>query len=401
MNSFLPRTWADISLDHLEHNYRLIRNHVEPNVKMMAVVKADAYGHGVKFIAPALQSFGADWFAVSNIEEALQLRTLGITKDILILGYTPAFLAKELHANQITQTVFDTEYARQLASYAEKDDVVVNVHIKVDTGMSRIGFLHHTDNDDTAKTEITRVCNFKNLNCSGIFTHFASSDLDGDPNGDFVRLQFHLFCDLIQKLEQEGIRFELRHCCNSAATLQNKDMHLDMVRPGIILYGMEPSSYFRGRYDLKPCMCLKSVVSMVKTLQPGDFVSYGRTYRAKQTITAATIPVGYADGYPRAMSNCGYVLIKKHKAPVIGRVCMDQMVVDVTGIPDVCEGMEVLLFGSDSNGCLPVETFSALYHSINYETVCIVGKRVPRVYYHKGQQIGSLNYVYNADGQCI
>lgn len=394
--TFLPRTWARIDLDALTHNYQVIRERLRPGTKMMAVVKADAYGHGVKYVAPLLDRLGAEQFAVSNIEEAMQLRALSVKKPILILGYTPPYLAKTLAQHEISQTVFDSEYAAALSRHATADGVTVRMHIKIDTGMGRLGFIHHDLQDCDAIEQIRSVCKLPGLAREGIFTHFASSDLDGDQDGSFTRRQFDLFCDVIDRLKQDGITFCLRHCCNSAATLRNPEMQLDMVRPGIILYGMEPSGALRNAADLRPAMTLQSVISMVKDLHPGDSVSYGRTYTAQHEIRAATIPIGYADGYPRSLSNNGYILIRGQKAPIIGRVCMDQTVVDVTGIPKAQEGDEVLLFGSDANGTLPVEEYSALCGTINYETVCLVGKRVPRIYYENGRQAGQLNYVYNA-----
>ena len=391
---FLPRTWAEIDIDCLKHNYEVIRSMVGENVKYYAVVKADAYGHGAQIVAPEMEKFGADGFAVSNIQEAMQLRELGISKSILILGYTPPELANVLAENDISQAVFDFEYAQSLSKCAVDDGVSVKGHIKIDTGMGRIGFVHRSIDDNTAIDEISKVSKLDGITLEGAFMHFASSDKDGDSNGDFTKKQYTLFCDALDKLEKQGITFKIRHCCNSAATLNNKEYHLDAVRPGIIMYGMEPSHDFDGFADLKPAMKLKSVVSMVKTIKPGDTVSYGRTFVADKEIRVATIPVGYADGYPRQLSNKGYVMIYGKRAPIIGRVCMDQMLVDVTGIEGVESGSRVLLFGAKD---LTIEEFSAMCGTINYETVCVVGKRVPRVYIKDGKVIGQLNYVYNGE----
>lgn len=395
MSSFLKRAWADISIDNIEHNYKEIKNSLNKDVKIMAVIKADAYGHGVKYIAPVLQKFGTDWFAVSNIEEALQLRSLGITKNILILGYTPPFFAKVLSDNNISQTVFDYDYALQLSNYAKKENVIINTHLKIDTGMSRIGFYHHEFNDDTALNQILEIFKLSNLKNEGIFTHFSSSDLDGDLQGEFTTLQFDLFCDLINNLKNKGIEFQLKHCCNSGAIINYPQMHLDIVRPGIILYGLYPSNKCKDKLNLKPAMTLKSVISMIKDIKKGDFVSYSKTYKAEKNMKVATIPIGYADGYPRCLSNLGYVMINKKSAEILGKVCMDQMVVNVTDIDNLKVGQEVLLFGKDFNGQLDVDKFAAMCNTINYETVCIVGKRVPRVYYYKNNQVGCLNYIYN------
>ena len=394
MSKFLKRTWAQISLDNIAHNYRTIKAMLHDGVKVMSVVKADAYGHGVQYVAPLLDKLGTDWFAVSNIEEALQLREIGITKPVLILGYTPPEMAALLADNNVSQALLNEEYGLSLGAAAKKCGKTVKVHVKIDSGMGRIGFVHHRADDNTAFDEIMRVHSLGSLEFEGIFTHFASSDTDGDESGEYTAHQFNMFCDIIDKLRQTGVSFRLRHCCNSAATLNNKDMQLDMVRPGIILYGLEPSSYFRGKTQLIPAMTLKSVISMIKTVTPGECISYGRTYTADRAITAATVPVGYADGYPRALSNHGYVMINGKRAPIVGRVCMDQMIVDISGIDGVKTGDEVLLFGSDDNGNFPVEEFSALCNTVNYETVCIIGKRVTRVFIHNGDAIGTINYVY-------
>ncbi|MBQ2677135.1 MAG: alanine racemase [Clostridia bacterium] len=395
MSTFLPRTWAEINIDSISHNYHTIKNLLKPEVQMMAVVKADAYGHGVQYIAPELDKLGADWFAVSNLEEAMQLRNLNIVKPILILGYTPPNMAKALSDYNISQTVFDLSYAKALSSYAVENNVTVKIHIKIDTGMGRLGFVYHKLNDTACIDEIYTACTLDNLESEGIFTHFASSDLDGDESGEFTKTQFKLFCTATDELEQKGVSFKLRHCCNSAATLNNPEYQLDMVRPGIILYGMHPSAALKDRADLKPAMCLKSVVSMVKTLSSGDSISYGRTFTVNDNITVATVPVGYADGYPRSLSNKGYVMINGKKANIVGRICMDQMVVDVTDIDNVTASQEILLFGTDDNGTLSVEDFSCLCGTINYETVCIVGKRVSRVFVKNGEKIGYLNYILN------
>lgn len=394
MSNFLKRTWAQISLDNISHNFHSIKSMLNDGVKVMSVVKADAYGHGVQYVAPLLDKLGTDWFAVSNIEEALQLREIGIEKPVLILGYTPPEMANLLADNNISQALLNEEYGAALSAAAEKCGKTVKVHVKIDSGMGRIGFVHHSADDNTAFNEIMRVHSLGSLDFEGIFTHFASSDTDGDESGEYTAHQFNMFCDIIDKLRQSGITFRLRHCCNSAATLNNKAMQLDMVRPGIILYGLEPSSYFRGKNDLIPAMTLKSVISMIKTVNAGECISYGRTYTADRAITAATVPVGYADGYPRALSNHGYVMIRGKRAPIIGRVCMDQMIVDISGIDGLKTGDEVLLFGSDDNGVFPVEDFAALCGTINYETVCIIGKRVTRVFVHDGKTIGTINYVY-------
>lgn len=395
MNNLIKRTWAEISLDNIKHNFLTIKSGLNDGVKTMSVVKADAYGHGVKYVAPLLDKLGTDSFAVSNIEEAMQLREIGIDKPILILGYTPPELAEMLSDNNISQALLDLDYGIKLADSAKSCSKTVKIHVKIDTGMGRIGFVHHSKDDNTAFDEIMRVLSCGSLETEGIFTHFASSDTDGDETGEYTAHQFEMFTDIIGKLKAAGVNFEVRHCCNSAATLKNKDMQLDMVRPGIILYGLEPSPFFRGKYDLKPVMTLKSVISMIKTVHNGESVSYGRTFTAKGDMTVATMPVGYADGYPRMLSNKGYVMINGKKANIIGRICMDQMMIDISGIDGVKVSDEVLLFGNDGKYTYPLEDFSAMCGTINYETVCDIGKRVTHVYIENGRQIDTYNYIYN------
>ncbi len=395
MSLFLHRTWADVNLDNIEHNFNLIKEKVSKNAKIMAVVKADAYGHGAKILAKMFDKLGADWFAVSNIEEALQLRNFGIKKPILILGYTPVSLAKTLAENDISQAILDKEYALNLQKQAKQDNVKVKGHIKIDTGMGRIGFYHHSFDDDTAVNDILESLKGGNIISEGIFTHFATSDYDNDENGEHTKKQFDLFCDVIDKLDRNGVKFSLRHCANSAATLDKPEYHLDMVRPGIILYGLNPSSYF-DKYDLKPAFTLKSVVSLAKGILKGDTVSYGKTFEAKNDMKIATIPVGYADGFSRSLSNKGFVVINGKKAKILGRVCMDQLMVDITDIENVNVGDEVLLFGDKE---LTTDEFAKLCNTINYEIVCLVGKRVPRVYYKNGKEVAVLNLIYSQEGK--
>ncbi len=379
MHNFLSRVWSEISLDNLEHNFKTIKAGLNDTTKMMCVVKADAYGHGVEVVVPFLEKLGTDQFAVSNIEEAVQLRNLGISKPILILGYTQPDLAHIIAKHNLTQAIIDLDYAQKLSRYANSKNVTVNAHLKIDTGMSRIGFVYHDFDYPTDKMEQT--CALTNLNICGAFTHFASADFDGDETGEFTNKQFKLFCNCTETLKSKGIKLEQCHCCNSAATIKDKDKHLDAVRTGIILYGLEPSSTLKDKADIKPVMSLKAVVSMVKELTDGDTISYGRTKSVEGKMRVATIPVGYADGFFRNNHNGGYVLINGKKAPICGRVCMDQTIVDITDIDGVCPGDEVLLFGED----LSATEYASFTNTINYEAVCAVSKRVTRVYTHKGK----------------
>lgn len=390
---FLKRTWAQVDLNAIAHNFRVITNGLSDNCRPIAIVKADAYGHGAVPVAKALADAGADYFGVSNLEEALQLRRGGITQPILILAYTPPEEAARLSENGIVQTVLTPDYAAELNVAAKTAGCRVRVHIKLDTGMSRVGLSCRQKGDvDTAIAEATAICRLPHLQAEGIFTHFASADEEQDDG--FTLSQYRRFMQVVAGLEQNGISLPVRHCCNSAATMVHPDMHLDRVRPGIILYGLAPDPSWMGTlWDLKPAMELKTVVSMVKTIPADTPVSYGRTYTTNQPVTVATVPIGYADGYPRCMSGKAHMIVNGRLAPVIGRVCMDQCMLDVTGIPDVQAGSIVTVFGRDGDASIPVEELAALDNTINYEIVCLIGKRVPRVYLQNGEVVGHLDYI--------
>lgn len=370
---FLHRTWAEIDISALIHNFKIIKAAAD-GAKIMAVVKANAYGHSVADIAPALQSEGADFFAVSNIEEAIQLREIGIVKPILILGYTPPEMARELALNDISQCVYSSEYAALLSNFAKKNNVTVKINIKLDTGMSRLGF--NCRSDDLPEIEkAAYAAELPFLSLEGVFTHFAVADRTAKNEDGFTEKQFSRFLTALRFLKERGIEPPIRHCCNSAALLIDHDKHLDLCRPGIILYGLKPSYELDLKEDLIPVMTLKSVVSMVKEIGPSDTVSYGRTFKCERKMRIATVAAGYADGYPRLLSNKGYVLIRGKKAPIVGNVCMDQITVDVSGIEGVSMGDEVILFGKE----LSVDILANLCGTINYEIVCGISPRVPRI----------------------
>lgn len=370
---FLHRTWAEIDLDALVHNFDIIKKEAT-GAKLMAVVKADAYGHSVRIVAPILEQHGADAFAVSNIEEAITLRGCGITRPILILGYTPVSMAAQLYLNDISQCVYSPEYAAALSKRACADGVKVKVHIKLDTGMSRLGF-DCRDEKLSGIEEAVTAARLKGFVFEGIFTHFAVSDRTETSEDGFTDKQYFRFCTAAERFEKAGLRPKYRHCCNSAAFCLDSDKHFDMCRPGIILYGLTPSSDLKLKENFVPVMTVKSVVSMVKTIKKGDTVSYGRTFTAEKEMKIATVTAGYADGYPRLLSNKGYVLINGKRANIIGRVCMDQMSVDVSDIDNVKQGDEVILFGKT----LPVEELADMCGTINYEIICGISPRVPRI----------------------
>lgn len=392
MKEILRRTWAEIDLDALAVNFRAVRACTAEGAKVCSVIKADAYGHGAVRVAQELEALGTDWFAVSNIEEALQLRSAGITRPVLVLGFTPAEEAGALAKHNISQCVFSLDYARELSLYAQRAGVVVNIHIKVDTGMGRLGFCYRDfTRDARALEEIKTACSLPGLHPQGAFTHFASAD-EG-PGGDaFTMRQFGCFKELLESLTMEGVLFDLRHCANSGGILDYPLSHLDMVRAGVILYGLYPSNEVRRRPELLPVLSLRSVVSHVKTVPPGATISYGRDFTAPKELRAATIPVGYADGYPRRLSPGGaQVLIRGTRCPVLGRICMDQLVADVTALPEVKPGDTVTLIGRDGQDAITAGEVGSWEGTIHYEVVCALSKRVPRVYI-KG---GKIDSVYN------
>lgn len=391
--SYLRRTWAEINLNALEHNFCAIRRQTDSSADLAAIVKADAYGHGAKTIAPELQRLGAGWFAVSNLEEAQELRRAGVVRPVLILGYTPPERAAELAKDKITQALLSAGYAASLSREAEKAGVTVSAHLKIDTGMSRIGlFFQSPERDCETIEKAAEVCRLPGLDVNGIFMHFAVADA-GESGKQFTDAQYRAFQTIISSLKERGITFRWRHCDNSGAILCYPQTNLDLVRPGIILYGLLPDDGLAGVLPLQPVMALRSVVALLKTIPAGSTVSYGRTYTAEHPVTVATIPAGYADGYPRSLSSRGSVLIHGRRAPIIGRICMDQMMVDVTDIPNVREGDTVTLVGRDGEDAITFEELARLVGTINYELVCSVSRRVPRVYLRDRAVAGVEDYM--------
>ncbi len=379
MTDFLRRTWALISLDNLRNNVEVIRK--AAGSEICAVIKADGYGHGAITIARELISCGVRFFAVSNLSEALELRANGIEGEILILGYTPPEHWKSLCENSLTQTVFSPDYANELNRAAKEP---INCHLKVDTGMSRLGFAPKL-------STLLDVYKLKNLTFKGIFTHFSASDESRDFARDYTKKQYDKFIEIVEKLKKSGIEVGIRHCTNSGAVANYKEYALDMVRCGIILYGV-PASEEALLSGLLPLMELKSTVSMVKEIKKGSFVSYGCTFKAPCDMKVATLPIGYADGYSRSLSSKGKVLINGEICFVVGRVCMDQLVIDVSHV-DVQEGDVATLFGTDKNEYLPVSEIAEIAGTISYEILCLIGRRVPRVYKKDGKIIAVKDYL--------
>ncbi len=381
MDNYFRRTWAQISLNRIEHNYKVIREQISDDTKLCCVIKADAYGHGALEFAELYEKLGADFFAVSNLEEALQLRIGGIKLPILILGYTPASYAKELADNNISQAILSLEYARELSDSAKTFGVSVKSHIKIDTGMSRIGIMCQDIKRDNALNEVMEIFSLSNLDIEGIFTHFAVSD-EKDEGKDYTMHQVECFEYIINSLKDNGIDTDkiIKHCSNSAAIMDYKSAHMDMVRAGIILYGLSPSSKLKGQIALKPAMEIKSVVAHIKEVDEGTTISYGRTFEAEKKMKIATVPIGYADGYIRNLAKDAYMIVKGRKAKVVGRICMDQCMIDITDIDGVKVGDTVTVVGKSGNTEITMDDVASWTGTINYEVVCLVGKRVPRVY---------------------
>lgn len=367
------RTYVTIDLEAFRQNIRKI--YAWSNVPLIAVIKTDGYGHGAVRLAEELEQFSFVWgYAVATIEEAVALREAGVKKRILILGYVFPTAYETLLKYQVTPTIFDMESAEALCQEAEKQNKVIRVHIKVDTGMSRIGLPAAKDGIETAK----RIASLDALAVEGIFTHLARADEWEHAPAQQQIDRFRAFCG---KLEEEGVSIPLKHCANSAGIIGFESANMDLVRAGIIIYGLMPSDEVSADViALQPVLSWKSTVAYVKTLPAGVPVSYGGTYITSEETAVATIPVGYGDGYPRLLSNRGFVLIRGRRAPIIGRVCMDQFIVDVTKIEGVSRGDTVTLIGEDQEEEIHMEELAGLCGTINYEIACNINKRVPRIY---------------------
>ena len=381
------RLKAVVSLDAIAHNFAEMKKNIAEGTKMIAVIKADGYGHGAEAIARLTDNYSYIWgYAVATAEEALQLRNAGVEKPILILGLVFEEYFREMVAGDIRLTVCEYETAKKLSREAVRQDKTVHIHIGLDTGMSRIGF---ADTPESVE-EIKKIAALDHLEIEGMFTHFARADeTDKTPAAD----QLNRYLAFAELLEKSGVHIPLKHCSNSAGIIRMKESNLDAVRAGITIYGIYPSSEVeRDIVKLEPAMELKSHISYVKDLEPGASISYGGTYTADKKIRVATIPAGYADGYPRTLSNKGWVLIHGQKAPILGRVCMDQFMVNVSDIPDVKAGDEVTLIGKDGDEFISIETFGDMSGRFSYEFACDISKRVPRVYLKNGKEWGELTF---------
>lgn len=383
--NMVKRTWAEISLNAIEHNYNVIRNKVADDTKVCCVIKADGYGHGAVELSQVYEKLGADFFAVSNIDEGIEIRKSGSKLPIVILGYTPVSEAENLAEYDISQAVFSLEYAKELSEKCVEEDCICKMHIKVDSGMSRIGFMcQEFPRDEYSIEEICEACCLPNLEVEGLFTHFCVSDEDAEGR-EFTNKQYENFIHVRDSLKKRGVDISVVHCSNSGAIEDYPETCCDMVRAGIILYGLAPSSKLADRLDLIPAMTLKTVVAFVKEVQKGATISYGRTFTADRKMKIATVPIGYADGFIRQNAKDGYMMVNGKKAKIVGRICMDQTMLDVTDIEDVKTGDEVVVFGTGENGEPTADSLAENTGTINYETVCLVGKRVPRIYIKDGK----------------
>ena len=385
----LKRTWAEIDLDALRHNYETLTRNLPEGCRFLGVVKADAYGHGAVPVARELQALGAGYLAVSNYEEALQLRRADVSLPILILGYTPVEFAVDEAALHITQEVHSLEYGKALSQALEGSEQTLSVHMKIDTGMSRLGFFAY-DRPETVP-ELVELCGLKNLNVEGAFMHFAVADTASEL--EYTRMQHQRFMDVLDALKEQGIEAKIVHCANSAATIAFPEYAHDMVRPGIATYGLAPSHEMQGMADLQPLMSLKTTVAAIRPFEAGITVSYGRTYKTPVPRTIAVCPIGYADGLQRRLSGKLHFLLHGKQVPVVGRICMDMCMVDITDVPEAKVGDTVTVVGTDGGETITWDDWAAQLGTISYELVCDINKRVPRLYLKNGEVVDKLQYI--------
>jgi alanine racemase len=374
--------WAEVDLRAVAGNVRELRRITSGSSRIMAVVKANGYGHGSVEIARCALGNGADMLGVARIHEAVPLRKDGIDAPILVLGYTPECFYRNILDYEIIQTVFSRRAAESLSSFAVSNKKKVKIHIKTDTGMGRLGILaakgRNSENGNDAVEEIESIFRLPGFKTEGIFTHFSMAD---SRDKTFTRRQFTSFMELIGKMKNRGIEFPIRHAANSAGIIDMPETHLDMVRAGIAMYGLYPSEEVKKEeVSLKPAMALKSTVIHLKNVPAGFKVSYGATYETKKPTKIATVPVGYADGYSRLLSSRGYMLVGGERAPIAGRVCMDLTMLDVGRIPGVKQGDEVVIIGKQKDSIIGADEIAALTGTINYEVVSSLTDRVKRVY---------------------
>lgn len=381
------RTWAEINLNALLENFKEVRRITSPTAKIMAIVKADAYGHGVTEVTKKLAECGVDYLGVACLDEGKQLRRVGIKLPILILGASFQSEIEELLQNSLMPSVFSYDFAKEISDVAVRLGKKAKIHIKIDTGMSRIGLVAGDDDEALCDT-ILKIAALPNIEIDGIFSHFSTSD---EADDEYTNLQFERFSKICDMLKERNLNIPNRHIANSAAIVKYPKTHLDMVRAGVILYGLYPSHEIdSSSIKLTPVMTVKSKVTMLKTLPKDRGISYGKTYITNQPTKIATIPIGYADGYTRLFSGKAKMMVKNTPVSIVGRICMDQCMIDVTNVNTISTGDEVIIFGADT---VTADYLADLVGTINYEIVCMISKRVPRIYLEDGKAVKTLNYL--------
>lgn len=378
--------WAEVDLDAIAYNVQNIKK-ITGNKEIIAVVKADGYGHGAIDIVPVLLENGVSKLAVAVITEAIELRKNNINASIMILGHTDLTYAEDLVKYDIEQTVYDLEYAKELSKIAQRDNKRAKIHIALDTGMGRIGFIPN----EKSLSEVNEIAKLKGIIIEGIFTHFAAAD---EIDKEYTFMQFSKFKDFNEKLKSIGVDIPMKHCSNSGAIIDLPETYLDAVRAGIILYGYYPSNEVdKERLRLKPALTLKTKVVHIKELEKDNYISYGRTFKTERKSIIATLPIGYADGYSRLLSGKVKVIINGKLAKVVGRICMDQCMIDVTDIPNVRVGDEVILLGQNGDTKFNADDIANILGTINYEVICMLRQRIPRVYIKEGKVVKVRNYI--------
>lgn len=386
LKDFRP-VWTEINLDNLAHNIREVRRLVDEKVIITSVIKADAYGHGAAAITRTLLDNGSDRFAVATLSEAIELRKSGVNSHILILGYTPKYQSRLVVENDITQTIYNVEDAEAISQVAKCLGKTARIHLKIDTGMGRLGFLP----EEASVNKIIEIFKLTNIHVEGIFSHFAKAD---ESNKESTIKQFDKFNWILKELKKNGIEIPIKHIANSAAIIDMPEYHLDMVRAGIMLYGLYPSDFVnKEKVVLKPVMTLKADISNVKVVKAGEGISYGHSYVTNKTTKIATLPIGYADGFTRLLNGKAEVSIKGKRVPIVGNICMDQCMADVSDIDDVKIGDEAVIFGDGAMNEPSADDIARTLGTINYEIICMVSKRVPRVYMKNNEIVSIKDYL--------
>lgn len=386
MTEKLRPLWAEINLDRIAHNMKEVVK-ISASKEIIAVIKADAYGHGALEVAPVLIESGATRLAVAVVTEALELRRAVKNAPIMILGYTPVSYVEEIVNNDIEVTAYDYDYVRQLSREADKYNKKVKIHIAVDTGMGRIGFLP----TESSVEDVYKISKLPNIIIESVFSHFSSAD---EKDKEYTIYQFEKFNWFCKEIEAAGVKYNFRHIANSGAIIDLPQTHLDAVRPGIALYGYYPSKEVDvTKIDLKPAMSLKASIINLKRVPAGEYISYGRAYKTSRESVIATLPIGYADGYTRLLFSKGKVIVRGKFAPIVGKICMDMCMIDVTDIEGVELGDEVIIMGEENNIKYDADDIANNIGTINYEVLCSISKRVPRVFIKNGKVIEIRNYI--------